>query len=311
MNALGRAPRTDAPLDAVPRVSIILPFYNAERFLEEAIDSVMLQTHDAFELLLIDDGSTDGATAIAKAAARNDPVRVRYLKHPDHANRGTAASRNLGLSEARGEYAAFIDADDRWRPAKLREQMAILDRRPDLDAVCGSANFWRSFEGGKDAVVPTGHVQNQAVRPPSAILELYPLGKANAPVPSDLMLRLSAAQRVGGFEESFRGDLQLYEDQTFFSKLYLTATILFTDRVWIDYRLHDRSCSSIVEDAGRYDYVRGHFLNWLEQYLSTARTPVTAAVRFALWRAQLPYRHPALGKARSIKRLLGRKLTGR
>src|SRR5215218_5812117 len=92
-------------------VSVIIIFLDAERFIEEAIESVFAQTYDDWELLLVDDGSTDGDTRIALEYAEQNPGRVRYLQHPGHQNRGMSASRNLGIGSARGEYIAFLDAD--------------------------------------------------------------------------------------------------------------------------------------------------------------------------------------------------------
>src|SRR5688572_13258936 len=90
-----------------PLVTAITIFLNAERFFEEAIKSVFDQTYDQWELLLVDDGSTDGSTQIARWYAEGFPGKVRLLEHPGHENRGMSASRNLGLEHARGEYVAF------------------------------------------------------------------------------------------------------------------------------------------------------------------------------------------------------------
>src|SRR5206468_2884667 len=84
-------------VSAAPTVSVVVIFLNAERFLDEAIQSVMGQTYPHWELLLVDDGSTDGSSAIARGYTERQPNRVRYLEHPGHRNAGMSASRNLGL----------------------------------------------------------------------------------------------------------------------------------------------------------------------------------------------------------------------
>lgn len=278
----------------VPRVSVICIFFQAEEHLCEAIDSVLAQTFDDFELLLVDDGSTDGSTAIAKDYERRNTDRIRYLEHPRHANRGMSATRNLGLSRAIGQYVAFIDADDRWRATKLEEQVALLDALPDVDAVCGAVNYWASHDGGTDEIIPTGHAFNRAVRPPEALLNLYPLGRADPPCPSDLLIRREMIDAIGGFEESFTGPMQLYEDQAFLTKFYLEGTIYFDERVWLDYRLHNYSCTSWVHSQGLRPEVRRRYLDWFENYLAGTPHRFNLRIRLALIRALRPFRHPHL-----------------
>lgn len=290
------------------RVSVISAFFNAEAYLAECIESVLAQDFGDFELLLVDDGSTDRSTNIARAFAVSQPGRVRYLQHPRRVNRGTCASRNLGLMASHTEYVAFIDADDCWRPAKLREQVELLDRNPEVDAVCGAVNFWGGHEGGADEVIPTGHSLNKPIRPPEALLKVYPLGKADPPCPSDLLMRRTIVEGIGGFEETFTGPLQLYEDQAFLAKFFLEGTIYFSDRVWLDYRLHDQSCTARVVREGLGPEVRGHCLEWFENYLADTPHRYNPAIRLALLRALRPYRHPHISRlGRMAKAVLGRR----
>ena len=273
-----------------PLVSVITIFFNAERFLDEAICSVLDQTYKNFELILVDDGSTDGGPAIARRYAGSHQ-NVRCVGHPSGANRGMSASRNKGLNEATGALVAFIDADDIWLPQKLAEQVAIMLAHPRVAMLCGCVRYWRSWQGGIDVDIPTGHVQDRLVEPPDASLALYPLGENAAPCPSDMMLRREAVAAVGGFEEHFTGPRQMYEDQGFLAKLYLAYPVYFASRVWLLYRQHEESCVSSVMASGRYREVRTYFLAWFEQYclrLSPSPGDVTVAVRRALWRCRHP-----------------------
>ncbi|HTU61311.1 MAG TPA: glycosyltransferase family A protein, partial [Polyangiales bacterium] len=186
--------------DGRPRVSVIMIFLNAERFIEEAIDSVLQQEHRDFELLLVDDGSHEACASIARGYAERYAPFVRYLRHADGKNHGMSASRNLGIAAAKADLLAFIDADDVWAASKLSEQLAILQAHPELGMITGAVRYWSSWQGGRDQVVFTGHVQDRVVTPPEAATELYPLGMAPAPCPSDLLLRRDVVLRVGGFE---------------------------------------------------------------------------------------------------------------
>ena len=93
-------------------VSVIVCFLNEERFLAEAVQSVLGQTFADWELLLVDDGSCDASSVIARQLAATDPGRFDYIEHADHRNLGLSASRNAGIRRARGRYIAFLDADD-------------------------------------------------------------------------------------------------------------------------------------------------------------------------------------------------------
>jgi glycosyltransferase involved in cell wall biosynthesis len=284
-----------------PTISVICPVYNGERYLEETLDSVLAQDFEAFELLVVNDGSTDSTDRIIRQFTEAHPDRIRVLAHPGNRNRGLCASRNLGLRHARGSFYAFIDADDRWRPEKLREQLAVFAANPEVDLVAGTANYWQSWRGGVDRLVRSGHVQNRVIRPPEATLNIYPLKKASSPSPSDWLVRATLVRDIGGFEEVFVGDLALYEDQAFLSKVYLDGNVYFDDRVWIDYRLHEDSLMHQALARGRRDESRKFFFNWFASYLRTRRPRHRFRIQFALQRALFHYR-PSWS-ARSLRRV--------
>src|SRR5438034_1967741 len=114
-----------------PRVSVLLPVWNGEAFLEQAMESILRQTFSSFELIVIDDGSTDRTAAIAEKVASGDS-RVRVLRRP---HEGLSAALNAGIAAVRGEYVARMDADDISAPDRLRKQVAYLDAHPACVAV--------------------------------------------------------------------------------------------------------------------------------------------------------------------------------
>ncbi len=120
----------------MPAVSVIMPAYNVEPYIGDAIRSALAQTFTDFELIVVDDGSKDGTAEVVKALARQD-ARVQLVQQ---ANRGLAGARNSALRAARGEFFALLDSDDLWEPEFLAEQMAILQARPEVDIVTG--NGW-------------------------------------------------------------------------------------------------------------------------------------------------------------------------
>lgn len=256
-------------VSTTPRVSVIIPFYNDRRFLAEAIESVLGQSCRDFEIVLVDDGGSDGSREIAENFAEKYPKFVRRIAHVGGANLGCAASRNHGVEVARGTFVALLDADDLWVPEKIEEQLALFDKWPELDLVAGANSYWRSWEGGVDEVKQVGPAHDIPISGAELVLGVYPLGGAEAPCPSGLMIRRSAYQHVGGSETEFRGPLQLYEDQTLLTKLYLEGTCLFSSRSWHLYRQHDQSCMAGSAQTSNYAYVRAAFLDWLSTYLRT------------------------------------------
>jgi glycosyltransferase involved in cell wall biosynthesis len=117
-------------------ISCIIPVYNGEKYLGEAIESILRQSYRPIEIIIADDGSTDGTASIAAGYGK----RVRYLRQP---NAGTAAARNLGTSAAEGEFVAFLDADDVWPSDKLDRQIERFRARPELDiCIAHVQNFW-------------------------------------------------------------------------------------------------------------------------------------------------------------------------
>jgi glycosyltransferase involved in cell wall biosynthesis len=113
----------------MPKISVIIPAYNAMTYLPETLDSVIAQTFKDFEVLVVDDGSTDDTPVYV---ASHTDSRVKLIAQ---SNQGTAAARNNGISQAKGEYVAFLDADDLWRKEKLEKQVQILDSRPEIGLV--------------------------------------------------------------------------------------------------------------------------------------------------------------------------------
>lgn len=292
-------------------VSSIIIFFNAEKFFEEAIESVLTQIYDNWELILADDGSTDGSTAIALRYAQQYPEKIRYVEHEGHKNCGMSATRNLGIRHAKGEYIAFLDADDVWFPYKLEQQVEIMKSQPEAAMVYGKSEYWRSWTGNPEDLqgdyIPDAYVQaDKLYHPPTLLTLCYPLGSATPPPPSNILLRREAIERLGGFEAGFQGIYQLYEDQAFFAKLYLNFSVFVASNCWEKYRLHPDSCGSVVNKAGKYHKVRRFFLSWLEQYLSQQEVK-DIQVWQALKKASFPYRHPVLSKLKGrAKRLVGR-----
>jgi glycosyltransferase involved in cell wall biosynthesis len=293
-----------------PLVSIITPFLNAENFLKETVECVLQQEYTNWELLLIDDGSTDNSTDIAKEYSLKYPGKVFYYEHEGHVNKAAAASRNLGLKHANGELIALLDADDIWLPKKLKQQVTIFEKYPEVGMLCEASKYWYSWDGDikNDKIIRVGATENIIYKPPLLLKILYPLGKGDAPCPSSIMLKTSTANAIGGFEEAFIGNYQVYEDQAFLSKIYLQANVYISSECQNWYRNRQGSVMATMHQQGQYNTARYFFLQWLQKYLKQNNIQ-DREINTLLSNAMKPYKYPHLNQLTSrlssfLKRIL-------
>jgi glycosyltransferase involved in cell wall biosynthesis len=188
-----------------PLVSVVIPVFNGEAFLREAVRSVLAQKHRAVEVIIVDDGSTDGTKDVVKSL----PETVRYLQQT---NQGPAAARNRGIEQAQGSLIAFSDADDLWPEDKLELQLPYLLRDPAIDIVLGRI---------------------QQVRMSIAVAE--PAFSVNL---GSAVIRKSVFERVGLFDETMRYS----EDVDWFMRAREGGAAIKTiDAVTLLYRQHERN----------------------------------------------------------------------
>jgi glycosyltransferase involved in cell wall biosynthesis len=279
--------------------SVVVIFLDEERFLEEAIESVLAQTYPSWELLLVDDGSTDGSTRIAQRYAQHHPERIRYFEHPGHENRGMSTSRNLGIASSRGEFVALLDADDVWLPQRLERSIALLRANPDAQMVYGKAQYWHSWMGtsatAQDWIQPHWFRANRVIHPPELLVR-YLTREAALPCPVSITVRRDALVQVGGFEDSFPS---LYEDQAFLARFCLGHSVYVSDECLDRYRQHADSACAVAERRGKDTLARQRYIEWLESYLQEQGcrdSAVWKALEFArtaddrpvsIWRSRL------------------------
>jgi hypothetical protein len=173
-----------------PLVSVILPVYNGERYIQQAIESARRQTHTNLEIICVDDGSTDGTVAIAEALAAID-ARIRIMRQP---NGGVARARNCGLSAARGEFIAPLDADDLWDVSKIERQVRRMQEAgPDI----GMVYCWWVWINEQGAILdrsPEWRIEENASE---MLLQINFTGNASVP-----LYRRSCLDTIGGYDET-------------------------------------------------------------------------------------------------------------
>lgn len=271
-----------------PLVSVIIPFLDGGNWLAEAIESVISQSYPHWEIILIDDGSEEEATNIAKGYSQRYPEKIIYTDHSGHINKGVTISRNTGIRLSKGSFIAFLDADDCWLQEKLLHQVELFKQFPTAEMVCESSRFWYSWTKADkaDVIVNIGVEPDRLYYPPELIKSLYPLGKGAPPCPTGIMIKKEAFNRSGGFEESFNGVYQLYEDQAFLSKIYLQERVYVSGTPNNLYRKRPGSLTESANDEKHYKKVRLFFLIWLKEYVKlqhvedvTVMELITSAIR--------------------------------
>jgi glycosyltransferase involved in cell wall biosynthesis len=224
-------------------VSCIVAAFNSAAHVSEAIDSILAQRHRPIEIIVVDGGSTDGTQAVVSAFG--DPVRLVALP-----NAGPTQARNKGIAEAKGNFLAFLDADDRWHPEKLTFQMARFASRPELDACVGL-------------------VQNDYAPGMEAERDLFRDHWRSRPVPgfvtATLLVKQAFLERVGHLRE----DLWCADSADWFLRARAAGgTIEMLPDVLVFHRVHSSNLSR--RQIGRS---REEFLDLLKAKLDRDRKP--------------------------------------
>ena len=222
-----------------PAVSVIIPAYGHADLIGETLDSVLAQTFDDYEIIVIDDGSPDDTAGAVEAVSRRSPRPIRYERQE---NRGQGGARNVGLKLARGEFVAYLDDDDLWPADKLEWQIECLRRDDQLGLVWGEHSV----------LLPDGgefHHQPRFVDMPEGEAHAAFLYKNRIMSPGQTLIRRSALERVGGFDESIWGA----DDWDLYLRLAKVTTFAFDPRLALRYREHARNASRrAVEHAANH-----------------------------------------------------------
>jgi glycosyltransferase involved in cell wall biosynthesis len=231
------------------RVDVIIPCHNGARYLGEALESVLRQTHDATAALVIDDGSTDASVEIARGFGH----RVTVLRQ---AKSGVSAARNRGIDAARGDCVAFLDADDRWHPEKVARQLAFLADHPE----CGLVHT--AIRHIDAAGLVTGRPHNIGWRRQTRGECLSVLLARNTITTSSVLLRREIVR-----DERFLTGLHAAEDWDLWLRLASRTPLGYIDQELTDYRFHD---SNTVRQA---ELMLAGELTVIDRALSRLRLP--------------------------------------
>jgi glycosyltransferase involved in cell wall biosynthesis/SAM-dependent methyltransferase len=227
-----------------PRVSIVIPIFNAARYLDETIQCVLHQTVQDWELLLVDDGSTDDSAAIARRYAAGQPDKIRYLEHPGRTNRRQFATRRLGAVHARADVLALLDADDVWEQEYLEKHLGVWNGAQAHGVVLsyGPSLYWHPAEAGgqHDYVQPLPPGSPGLYGPGELLGPFFASRYATTPCPSCTLIRRDVFGQLGRFERAARDSLA-FEDQILWWYVAARWPVAIHGDAWVRYRQHPAS----------------------------------------------------------------------
>lgn len=214
-------------------ISVVIPCYNAAAFLREAIDSALSQTRPADEIIVVDDASTDDSVEMALSYGD----RIRLLRSPNAKGTGHGAAANRGIMASRGDYIAFLHADDIWVPQHLEKVAGLLDKWPE--AVVAFSRM-RCF-GSSDSDFPFNPPEWDP--PQDAFATIM---RTTVVMPSCAVVRRTTAAEIGGFDE---GRPFLADDFDFFVRCSLRGQFVNHPEQTVRYRVHDAQCSTSSDET--------------------------------------------------------------
>lgn len=304
------------------KVSVIMPCFNAGTFVTEALQSVLNTGYPDIEIVVVDDGSTDDSvSAVRTFESQHGGARMRVCTHPDGRNRGTAASRNLGIREAKGKYICFLDADDTYFPNRFRTAIAILDDCREVDAVCEPFTYIYGGGARSEAIRKAAGKRGDTTegKPFLADSDLFdPFLKGTLKLHiTSFTVRKEVAGAVGGFPVG----IKYTEDRAFLMKVISRGATRYGGNDPVSgYRIHDVSLCSAAEntsefafapiramlhayrwirnsgrDAGKLDClgrrIESKFYHFCARLPGLERTGITAEMRYA---AEVARRYPSI-----------------
>jgi glycosyltransferase involved in cell wall biosynthesis len=230
----------------MPTVSVVVPTYNRARMLHRSVESVLAQTYEDFELIVVDDGSTDHTRNVANSY---DDDRLTYIRHGE--NQGASAARNTGIEHASGEYIAFLDSDDEWLPRKLERQVAALERRPPewVAVYCGvdiadDAGILTEFAraAGLCRLAETEGAEGGAELVKDVLLD-----RLHTSAGSTLLVKANVVDAIDGFDDSF----QRFQDPEFLIRVLRQGKLAYVDETLVHRYDTGRPPASVIERSDR------------------------------------------------------------
>lgn len=210
-----------------PKVSVIIPLYNREKYIEETVQSVLSQTYKNFELIIVDDGSIDQSRKVLEPFLNE----IMMLEHPGRVNKGQSAAINLGIKKSSGEYIAILDSDDIFAPHKLEKQVEFLEKNKNIGLVYGNGYVIDESGSKLYKFYSNSHFEDNETS--KILINCY------FALPTNALFRRTVFDAAGWFDE----DLRSGQDHDMAIRISEIAKLAYIDDCLFFYRKHNESIS--------------------------------------------------------------------
>lgn len=249
---------------STPLVSVIIPAYNAEKFIAETLDSVFAQTYRPIEVIVVDDGSTDRTAEIVQnyqtsKTNKTNETNKTHLIYMHQQNSGPSKARNTGIKAAKGEYIAFLDADDLWLPEKIESQVAMMVKYPEVGMLCGNmVDFDENGQKGTSHFEKHNRSELYFGDPIFVIDPFRKILSKNFVSTPTVIVRRSVLEQVGLFDLDFR----FSEDYLLWLRFAKATKVAYQTDVMTLRRKH---AFNLTNDVGMHVFVRPRVLRKIEE----------------------------------------------
>lgn len=235
-------------MNSMPLISVVIPTYNYAIYLPRAIESVLVQTYEHFELIIVDDGSTDNTAAVMEAYKSRYPDRIHYIYQK---NGGPNAARNKGIDSAQGEFVALLDADDEWFPDKLAKQISFALENTNVGMI-GCGFRWVKDDG---TIICDG--RGESPPPRCDLIRYLKIRNFNFGGSSGVLIKKECFRVVGKFDESLKGS----EDRDMWLRIANQFEIMNLPDILVVIHYHDTNCHTDHSRMlnSRFKFIDKHF----------------------------------------------------
>lgn len=278
----------------LPIVSVVIRLDRSHRFLDDAIRSICEQTYPKIEIVLADDGTTQGVTARAQQIAQQYQRPLRVEKAKTRTANGVSGSLwNLGAKRCRTEFIAFMEPDDVWLPAKVDEQVIVMQRHAQIAMVYGRTEIWQSWQqedARQDDYFYDLGIAPERVYSPPTLVKLLITNPSQTSVLTSALFRRAAFQDVGGFDVEMGINLK---EQIFLTQLHLRWPTYVANANWARHRTYRGRVGAGPHFSISNQFRRRRpFLEWLSAYLESTEYASDSELQALLQRELSEARHP-------------------